>query len=88
MAQSPLSRRAVTSIMASVTRAASFIPRACYTPQCGVIEICSFQEHLSIGKFQDISRHSVPNFHKAITYCPSLCHPTTSRRDVISITPD
>ena len=27
MAQSPLSRRAVTSIMASVTRAASFIPR-------------------------------------------------------------
>ncbi len=32
LAQSPLSRRAVTSIIASVTRAASFIPRTCHTP--------------------------------------------------------
>ena len=32
MARFPLSRRAVTNIMASVTHAASFIPRTCYTP--------------------------------------------------------
>ena len=89
MAQSPLSRRAVTNVMASVICAASFIPRTYYTPHSsGVIEICSFQEHLSIGKFQGISRQSVLNFHKTITYRPSLRHPTTSRRDVISITPD
>ena len=32
MAQSLLSRRAVTNVMASVICAASFIPRTCYTP--------------------------------------------------------
>ncbi len=32
MARFPLLRLAVTNIMASITRAASFIPLTCYTP--------------------------------------------------------
>ena len=57
MAQSPLSRRARYQHHGKCHPRREFHPAHMPYPtlQCGVIEICSFQEHLSIGKCQDIS---------------------------------